>query len=245
MPLDFFIGPRRLAHSGDSWLMVRDRRVQLHLVRHCRARRYVLRLRPDGSARVTIPRGGSTVEARQFAGKHVAWLERQLLRQAARPPAPRQWPPGTNIFFRGESVRLELVSDGPTKQVRFAQEVVGVHAEETDLRPAVERHLWRLAARELPARVSELAAQHRLSVRRVVIRNQRWRWGSCSRRGTISLNWRLVQAPTFVRDYLVLHELVHLREMNHSPRFWREVAKLCPNFSEAERWLKEHVDLLR
>jgi len=77
----------------------------------------------------------------------------------------------------------------------------------------------------------------------VSVRNQRSRWGSCSRHGTISLNWRLVQTPTFVRDYIILHELAHLKEMNHSKRFWREVARLCPDFGRAERWLKEHPDL--
>jgi len=81
-------------------------------------------------------------------------------------------------------------------------------------------------------------------VRRITVRNQRSRWGSCSRRGTISLNWRLVQTPVFVRDYLVLHELAHLKEMNHSRRFWDEVARLCPGFREAERWLKQHSRLL-
>jgi predicted metal-dependent hydrolase len=109
-----------------------------------------------------------------------------------------------------------------------------------DLRPAVEAHLWALAARELPARVEELAKEHQFQVRRVVVRNQRSRWGSCSRHGTISLNWRLIQTPVFVRDYIILHELAHLKEMNHSKRFWREVARLCPNFARAERWLKEH-----
>jgi predicted metal-dependent hydrolase len=245
MLLDLFFGSKRPSPSDEDWLIAGARRVRLRLVRNRHARRYVLRLRPDGSARVTIPRGGSVTEARQFAAKHVAWLERQLLRQAARPAAPRTWSPGTSILFRGEPVRLEVGDDGQGKLVRFAEEVVRVGDGETDLRPAVECHLWRLAARELPARVLELAGQHQLPVRRVTIRNQRSRWGSCSRRGTISLNWRLVQAPAFVRDYLVLHELAHLREMNHSPRFWREVERLCPNFTQAERWLKEHADLLR
>jgi predicted metal-dependent hydrolase len=108
----------------------------------------------------------------------------------------------------------------------------------------VERHLWRLAARELPGRVLELASLHQLPVRRICVRNQRSRWGSCSRRGTISLNWRLVQAPPFVRDYLILHELAHLKEMNHSRRFWREVAVLCPDYLQAERWLKAHRELV-
>jgi hypothetical protein len=113
------------------------------------------------------------------------------------------------------------------------------------LRPAIQQHLWRLAAQELAERTLDLAALHQLSVCRVTVRNQRSRWGSCSRRGTISLNWRLIQTPPSVRDYLILHELMHLREMNHSHRFWREVERVCPDYAAAERWLKQHASLLR
>jgi hypothetical protein len=77
------------------------------------------------------------------------------------------------------------------------------------------------------------------------VRNQRTRWGSCSRRGNISLNWRLIQTPPFVRDYICLHELAHLRQMNHSERFWSEVARLCPDYLHAEKWLKQNSRLLR
>jgi predicted metal-dependent hydrolase len=89
------------------------------------------------------------------------------------------------------------------------------------------------------------AGQHQLQVNRITVRNQRSRWGSCSRRGTISLNWRLIQTPVFVQDYIILHELMHLREMNHSARYWREVANVCPDYPVAERWLKRHAALLR
>jgi predicted metal-dependent hydrolase len=78
-----------------------------------------------------------------------------------------------------------------------------------------------------------------------MVRNQRSRWGSCSPRGTISLNWRLIQAPPNVRDYIILHELCHLRQMNHSDRFWREVASVCPDYQRAELWLKRNGDLLK
>jgi hypothetical protein len=77
------------------------------------------------------------------------------------------------------------------------------------------------------------------------VRNQRSRWGSCSRRRTISLNWRLIQTPAFVRDYIILHELMHLREMNHSARFWRQVEIVCPDYRNAEHWLKQHSRMLR
>lgn len=141
-------------------------------------------------------------------------------------------------------MRLETAANGASALIRFGGEAVPLADSTGDLRPAVEKHLRQLAARELPPRVLELSALHQLPVRRVTVRNQRSRWGSCSRRGTISLNWRLVQAPGFVRDYLVLHELAHLKEMNHSRRFWSEVARLCPDFSEAERWLKQNSRLL-
>lgn len=219
--------------------------IPVRLARNRRARRYILRLGADGSARVTVPRGGTVAEAVQFAQRNAAWIEKELLRLATRSPRPRAWLLGTEFLFRGQLVRLEAGADGQGGLVCFGQESLHVPDAAADLRPAVERRLRALAAEELPARALELAAGHVFAVRRVSVRNQRSRWGSCSRRGAVSLNWRLVQAPPWVRDYLILHELVHLREMNHSSRFWREVARLCPEFANARRWLKDHSELLR
>lgn len=266
------MGPGARRDAEHDWLAVGAQRVPLRLVRNGRARRYILRLSPDGAARLTIPRGGSLRDGKQFAERHLGWLEQQLLKRAAEPCRPATWTNGTEILFRGEQVKLEVrrpPAEGRTQTageegldgeanldrmppapagpavVRFATEQVRVADAGANLRPEVEQYLRRLATRELTARVWELAGLHGFSVQRVSVRDQRSRWGSCSRRGTISLNWRLVQTPGFVRDYLVFHELAHLKEMNHSPRFWREVARLCPNFEQAERWLKQHAGLLR
>jgi hypothetical protein len=225
--------------------VVNQRRVPAVFVRHPRARRYVMRLRADGSVRVTIPRSGSATEARRFAERHSAWLERALHRLDTRTPVAKEWRVGTAIFFRGEQVTIEAGLESESRHIRLGTEVLPVADPAGDLRPVIERHLWRLAAQELPPRVLEFAARHQLAVRRVTVRNQRSRWGSCSRRGTISLNWRILQAPPAVRDYLILHELMHLREMNHSARFWREVERACPDYKQAERWLKHHAALLR
>jgi predicted metal-dependent hydrolase len=94
------------------------------------------------------------------------------------------------------------------------------------------------AKRELPARLLELAAEFGLTVSRITIRSQRFRWGSCSRAGRISLNWRLVTMPDWVRDYVLVHELMHLRRMDHSPTFWAHVARAYPNYQEARAWLR-------
>jgi predicted metal-dependent hydrolase len=108
-------------------------------------------------------------------------------------------------------------------------------------RPAVvhpdEPALRRRATKELPVELLALAAVHALTVTRVSIRNQRSRWGACSSTGSITLNWRLVLVPPLVREYVMIHELMHRREMNHSKRFWRHVAAACPQYQNARKWL--------
>jgi len=243
--LPFISLQRRSSGPREEWMRVGSCHVRLWLVPNRRARRYVLRLRPDGTARVTIPRGGSAAEAKRFAEKNRDWLEKQLLRQVTHPAARQPWLGGSEILFRGEPVRLETGVNGEAGLIRFGSETVRVQDPTADLRPEIERYLRRLAERELPEVVRQLAVLHQAPVRRVSVRNQRSRWGSCSRRGTISLNWRLVQTPAFVRDYIILHEFAHFQHMNHSRRFWREVERLCPDFLQAELWLKRNHCLLR
>jgi predicted metal-dependent hydrolase len=109
-----------------------------------------------------------------------------------------------------------------------------------------ERRAYRVrAAAELPSRVRELAEPQGLVVSRVSIRDQRTRWGSCGGDGHICLNWRLVVMPSWVRDYVIIHELMHLRRMDHSQRYWALVAAACPEYRDARRWLREHGPALR
>jgi predicted metal-dependent hydrolase len=103
-----------------------------------------------------------------------------------------------------------------------------------------QRVLRARARRELPVRLLELAASLGLHVRKVSVRDQRHRWGSCSPSGLICLNWRLITMPDWVRDYVLYHELMHLERMDHSPAFWKLVAAVCPRYEEARRWLRRH-----
>jgi predicted metal-dependent hydrolase len=107
------------------------------------------------------------------------------------------------------------------------------------------RALRERARRELPPRLLGLAAQHGLVVSRVSIRNQRSRWGSCGRDGHICLNWRLVLMPAAVSEYVLIHELMHLRRMDHSPAYWQLVAQACPGYRAARAWLRSHGPSLR
>jgi predicted metal-dependent hydrolase len=239
-----------------------------------RARNYRLTLRRDGTAVAVIPARGSVREAERFVATHREWLDRARARQAKRPRGAEVWTIGTRVLWRGEmcEIRNALVAplpipgqptnallrqgsegqatsflaaqDEARPRVCLASDVFRVPSLDGDLRPTLEAHFLRRGKIELPARTWELSAVTGVEVKQVTVRNQRSRWGSCSANGTISLNWRLVQTPEFVRDYIIYHELMHLREMNHSARFWARVEEVCPGWRDAERWIKRNGSLL-
>ena len=228
----------------DTPLLVNQTDSGLLFVRSHRARSYRLTLRKDGAAVVTIPVRGSEAEARAFAAQHADWLRRARARHARRPRPAAVWNLGTAVPWRGEMTEIRAACAGGRPKVCLAADVFPVPALTGDLRAPLEAQFARRARIELPARTWELAAEKGADVKQVTVRNQRSRWGSCSAGGTISLNWRLVQAPESVRDYIICHELAHLREMNHSDRFWAHVEALFPAWREAERWLKREGSLL-
>ena len=216
----------------------------LVFVRSARARHYRLTLRRDGVAVATVPARGSEREARAFVEQHRDWLARARARQARRPRAAEIWTIGTPVLWRGEMTEIRQATEGANATVCLAADVFRVRSLAGDLRAMLEAQFARRARIELPARTWELAAETGVDVKHVTVRNQRSRWGSCSAGGTISLNWRLVQTPDAVRDYIIYHELMHLREMNHSDRFWARVEEVCPWWRDAEKWLKRNGGLL-
>ncbi len=224
-------------------LTVGSHSVSVLFVRNPRARRYILRIDLTGAVRVTLPTRGSQAEAWNFVRRKTGWIKERIEQHLTQPPRPTIWGHGTELLFREDIVQLAIHSNAQSKAVEFADQRIDV-ASEADARCVVERHLWSLARQELTVRTTELASEHGLMVKHITVRNQRSRWGSCSRRGTISLNWRLIQAPAYVRDYIILHELMHLREHNHSSKFWKQVETVCPDYEVAEKWLRQHRQLL-
>src|ERR1035438_8816055 len=154
MLLDFILR-RNASNAGENFLDVRGRRIPLAMVRNHRAQRYLLRLCPDGSARLTIPRRGSVIEGRRFAERNTEWLARQLEKLPSHPAKAKQWLIGTEILFRGELVNFETGMNGQIGAVQFGGEFVRVPDTSGDLRPWIVKHLWKLAATEFPPRVYE------------------------------------------------------------------------------------------
>jgi predicted metal-dependent hydrolase len=167
------------------------------------------------------------------------WLRELDARLANRP----QIDP-TVIFWRGEPYQIAFSPDS-FRIPQFQDGAVGVRADDSiEARATLERYLRREAIGMLTERVQHWAAI--MDVQPVSLRfgDARQRWGSCNSRGGLNLNWRLAMTPARCLDYVVVHELAHLRHMNHGSAFWAEVERFFPSRREAEAWLKEHAHLI-
>lgn len=221
--------------------VVKPAQTEVVYVRNLRAKNYRLTLRRDGVPVATIPARGTEKEARAFVRKNTDWLRRMQDRHQRQPRMANRWVVGTSVMWRGEQLPIRRAAAGDRPQVSLGADVFRVSdLMSPDLRPTLEAAFKSRARIELTSRTWELAAETGMAVTKVAVRNQRTRWGSCTEGGVISLNWRLILTPAYVSDYVIYHELMHLREMNHSKRFWSAVGKVCPHWETAESWLDQH-----
>jgi predicted metal-dependent hydrolase len=219
----------------------------VRLRRHRQARRYTLRI--DAALHevvLTMPPRGSLKEARAFAQKHGGWIAARL----GRLPAAVPFAHGTVVPLRGLDHRVEHRPGARGTAWREAAAdgtpLLCVAGDAPHVGRRLLDHLKREAKRDLDAASRRYAQRLGVAVCRVAIRDQASRWGSCSTTGVLSFSWRLILAPPFVLDYLAAHEVAHLLEMNHSPRFWRIVLGACPDTHRAKAWLDAHgVELHR
>ena len=215
--------------------------------RHRQARRYTLRI--DAASRevvLTMPPRGSVKEAKDFAQKHGGWIAARLKRL----PEATPFAHGLELPLRGQPHRI-VNRRGARGTVWVetddgGERLLCVAGEPPHVNRRVGDFLKREAQRDLEAASRGYAAKLGVAIKRIYVRDQSSRWGSCSNAGVLSFSWRLILAPSFVLDYLAAHEVCHLVELNHSLRFWRLVKRLYPEFDRAKVWLDVHgTDLHR
>jgi predicted metal-dependent hydrolase len=219
--------------------VVFDRAIYLvRLRRHRQARRYTLRI--DAASRdvvLTMPPRGSVKEAKEFAQKHGGWIAARLKRL----PKAAPFAHGVEVPLRGAPHRI-MHRRGVRGTVWIEADAGGalllcVAGEPPHVDRRVSDYLKREAQRDLEAASRRYAARLGVVFKRVCVRDQSSRWGSCSNTGVLSFSWRLILAPPFVLEYLAAHEVSHLVELNHSLRFWRLVKRLYPDVEQAKTWL--------
>lgn len=221
-----------------------------------RARRVRLVVRPGGALEVVKPRGVSQARIEETLRQYEGWILRTQARLAplALPPAPDLIADGHTLPFMGAALRMALTtsaSESHAARVALSgdQLTLALPASAATLAPTergplvrdvLERWYRRQARTIFEERLTHWNASYNFTWASVAIKSQKTRWGSCSRRGNLNFNWRLLLAPPAILDYVVIHELCHLQEHNHAAPFWALVERACPDYRDHRRWLRLH-----
>ena len=197
----------------------------------------------DRGLTVNIPLRASEKWLHSVLQEKAAWVVEKLESWQAKKPAPQQWVDGEPILYRGESFMLRIIPslfDAPP-QLHGTQLIV--HVSKTDNPAVIEKSIMRWYRHEALQLFTECIAHFapllNVNPNEIKLSSARTQWGSCTTHGTVRLNWQLIKMPLHLVDYVVVHELAHLREMNHSAAFWNVVETACPDYAKRRGELRK------
>jgi predicted metal-dependent hydrolase len=212
----------------EIYKLVRSKRKTLALI-----------IETDGTLTVRAPLRMKDADIRRFIQEKEDWIKRKQVRAKEDAVSPHQFVDGETFWYMGEEIPLHLVPDGKPVLVLDGSFRL-VASAKTQAKSHFEDWYKKQARAVLTERVEHFARVHGFQVRKIRISSARTRWGSCSSKETLSFTWRLVMAPLDVIDYVIVHELCHLKELNHSKAFWADVESILPDYIRRRKWLKEN-----
>ncbi|HME53308.1 MAG TPA: SprT family zinc-dependent metalloprotease [Candidatus Lokiarchaeia archaeon] len=250
-------GPREKTDPESRSVRAGESRIHYELVRSKRRTIGIL-VRPNGSITVHAPKRVSIAFIESILLERHPWIKKkqaEFAEQERRKPAPLSFSPGESVPLEGEARVLDLRFSARVRpSVDMTEDhkiIVTVHEQYQDsnelpeMIKAILMHWYKIRAREvITARVDHYKAVLGVEPARIAIKDQKTRWGSCSSKGNVNFNWRLVLAPLDIQDYVVVHELCHLKVRSHSPRFWNLVRSIIPDYTDRRTWLRKNGFLL-
>lgn len=223
---------------------VAGREIPLTIRSNRRATRLTLRIEPGGKAlKMTVPPGVPIRDVEDFLERHKGWIADKVEKL----PEAGGLRDGGEVMLRGVSHRIVLTGKlrGVTEVSEFDGEpVLLVSGDPQHTGRRLSDFLKKEARKDLEEAAHFHARQSGKRISSIKLKDTKSRWGSCTHDGHLSFSWRIAMAPPHVIDYLAAHEVAHLTEMNHGPRFWALCEKLCPGTKEAKTWLKRHGSAL-
>ncbi|MFH2118255.1 MAG: SprT family zinc-dependent metalloprotease [Candidatus Paceibacterota bacterium] len=205
---------------------------------HARARKLTLRLDKNGQVVVTVPRFTPRFLVKKFIAQHEDWI---LANQAKQQTNRAKFISETNLMLFGKQYALEIRPSEDASTVKIQAKTVVVflhHNSRQSVETILQKFLKNTASHYLTPRIHQLAKKMKVDFKKITLRAQTTRWGSCSSRGSLNFNWKLVHFPSAVIDYVIVHELAHLKHMNHSTAFWQFVEQFAPDYRMQRGWLK-------
>jgi predicted metal-dependent hydrolase len=227
---------RKKAPARHEPLRIDGRLLDVKVRVNPRARRMIVKVNPaTGEICITVRSQRGVSAALDFARGEQDWIVRQL----AKVPGAVRLSPGDTVPFKGVPHEVRAAARGPAP-VWLEDGAIWVRGQAAHAPRRVLDFLKKEARNAFEAKALEHATALDVKPSRITVRDTASRWGSCSSARSLSFSWRLILAPEFVLDYVVAHEVAHLKQMNHSPRFWAEVKKLVPDIAAPQVWLKTH-----
>lgn len=215
--------------------------------RSAKRRKLTITVERDRSVVVHAPEGLSDEQIEQAVESKRQWIYEKIghpQKYQELPHAPgKELVSGESALYLGRRYRIELIKVG-LEEIQFAQCFLIPDKPKPELSEDFRKWYIGKAKEKIVPRVKQHAKQLGVDINEIKIVDSRYRWGSCTPNDNVNLNWRLIKAPMFVIDYVVVHELAHLIEANHTPRFWNIVRAQLPTMDKAKAWLKEHGQLL-
>lgn len=199
----------------------------------------------DRSIVVHAPVGTSEERIRQAVEDKKLWLYEKLHNEQKYPAQPlrKEFVTGETISYLGRNYRLEITDDDEPG-VRFQSRFYISRQQHSSVAQLVQAWYTKRAQEKLPPRVRQFARSLGVTFNQVLVSDLKIRWASCTPKSNLNFNWRIMKAPLFVIDYLIVHELAHLLEPNHTPKFWNIVAVQVPRYEKAKEWLRENGGIL-
>lgn len=212
-----------------------------YLLEHRQRRTVGLKITADGLV-VHAPKRIFAFQLNQILQEKSGWIINKLQVRAANQVDAINWVNGENILYLGQDIQLSIMKNSSNKALVFNANTLTLATPTPDNQPLIQRKViqWyqKQAGLDFCRRLEILAARLGVPTPPLTLSNAKSRWGSCNSRGEIRLNWRLLQAPPHIINYVICHELAHLKQMNHSAKFWAVVESLFPNYKMAEKELK-------
>lgn len=232
--------------KGKYSIILAGQSISYDIKRSPKAKHIRLEVRSETGLTVIIPRLYNAGELPALIKKKQRWILEKIAKynnnQTSRQSNTVK--NGDSVLYLGqgfEVVGVQSYKNHVTMNVESNRLEVGMKTDNRGLSVILEGWYRKQAANLIEEKAKKLCVRMGITYNRISIRGQKTRWGSCSKQGNLSFNWKLIMAPEPVVDYVIIHELAHLIEMNHSKRFWQIVENNCPNWSDHRKWLKEHI----
>jgi hypothetical protein len=219
--------------------------IRIEKIVRSRRRTIALVITPDARLIVRAPARASSALIDEVIREKSGWIRKKIGEMKGRPQAVvHAYEEGEIFWFLGRSYPLHIVDEAGAGIQRTDKLCVS-RTSTQEIRTRIQRWYWAEAATEIHSRCMWFSMMTGYSPASVRITDARQRWGSCTSRGGLNFSWRLIQAPLSIVDYVIVHELVHLRQPDHSPKFWGKVEALMPDYKRRREWLRDNERLLR